>query len=240
MLNFLPRAIGSHSAPIDPHSLVCEVLRRSGSSWVLDLAGKDQRERMSESSDLVADAQRSVVRAVQSGSLPIYVHILGDPICYRVPLDYFHRRDFGWEDGDEGGWDCTWLCGQLTGLFSNDLPPRLLDQPVFAFDDEAEAWLGSEFPDAPTSAKILAAPSDQARRGGRNNDKHGEPISALTIRLLQASVVDLNRSTGEALRDDLATLYKEAGAAPPSPSNLVGICRGILRTVKAERSKQQM
>ncbi len=90
--------------------------------------------------------------------------------------------------------------------------------------------LGEESPVAETKGIALPASS-----GGRPARKHGEAISAVTLRLAKFSTRELSNYTAESVGAELAAEYKRLGESAPHVANLARFGAGILRTLRNEQ-----
>lgn len=74
--------------------------------------------------------------------------------------------------------------------------------------------------------------SEVRNQGGRPARKHGEAISAVTIRLAALSSAELACYTAEAVGAELADEYVKLGERAPHSGNLATFGAGILRTLR--------
>lgn len=143
-------------------------------------------------------------------------------------LSWVWAKSSQWQK-DQQGWH--WPTGDFTVTVGDDLMSKKYRMFGVRIDADQLDQLAP-----PPDATPKEAPNE-ANKGGRSADKHGEPIAALTLRLLAKNEAELARETAEALAPDLAQLYRDAGASSPSIPNLAGICYGILRVVRKHRQK---
>lgn len=108
-------------------------------------------------------------------------------------------------------------------------PASFSGKPLPQPPDERET---KSEPTPPGAAELVRADAVQRNKGGRPSGKAGEPIAAVTIRLMRLSPEELAEQTAASLAMDLVEEYKRLGLVPPVLSNAEREAAGILRALR--------